>query len=66
MNAFFYFVLSAVLFGVFGLGVVAIQKAANEPIPGVFIYLAILGVVAGLGGGITFLMQGLRALKKRM
>ena len=66
MGALVSFSLSIALFLVFGLGVVAIQKAAEEPIPGVFIYLAILGIVAGLGGGITFLMQGLRASKKKM
>jgi len=66
MGAFVSFLLSIVLFTLFGLGVFAIQKAAEGPVPGVFIYLAILGIVAGLGGGITFLMQGLRASKKKI
>ncbi|KKU53051.1 MAG: hypothetical protein A3F26_02125 [Candidatus Ryanbacteria bacterium RIFCSPHIGHO2_12_FULL_47_12b] len=61
----FYFVCTFIGFAIFGLAVLGIRIASKESVSGVFVYLSILGIVAGLGGGITFFMQAIRALKKR-
>ncbi|MEK7630665.1 MAG: hypothetical protein AAB417_01370 [Patescibacteria group bacterium] len=57
----FYIVLALVCFAVFGGSVYAIQLAQDQAVHPVFLYLAIAGIIGGLGGGIALLTQATRA-----
>lgn len=57
--------LALVSFAVFGFSVYGIVRAQEAPTAAYFIYLTIAGIVAGLGGGISFLARALKAAQRR-
>jgi len=57
--------LALVSFAVFGLSVYGIVRAQNAPVPAYFIYVTIFGIVAGLGGGISFIGRAIKAASRR-
>lgn len=54
--------LAALAFAVFGASAYGILVAQEAPAtPGYMVYLTIVGIIAGLGGGITFLARAIKA-----
>ena len=57
----FYIIMALICFAIFGVSVYAIQIAQEQAIHPIFLYLAIAGIIGGLGGGIALLTQTTRA-----
>lgn len=64
-RAFGFSFLAVVSFTVFGLAVYGIMQAQNAPLPAYIVYLEILGIVAGLGSGISFIGRAIKAANGR-
>lgn len=60
-----FLLLAIVAFAVFGLSVYSIMRAQEAPSSAYIIYLDIAGIVAGLGGGISFTGRAIKAAKRR-
>jgi len=62
MFAKFLYIISALAcFAVFGASAYAIRLAQDQAVHPIFLYLAIAGIIGGLGGGIALLTQATRA-----
>ncbi len=57
--------LAALAFAVFGASTYGIFVAQEAPATsGYMVYLTIVGIIAGLGGGVTFLARAIKAASR--
>jgi uncharacterized membrane-anchored protein YitT (DUF2179 family) len=57
----FYIVSALACFAIFGASAYAVRIAQDQAVHPLFLYLAIAGIIGGLGGGIALLIQATHA-----